>query len=233
MRIGYLEDEQSQAELVKSWLLGEGFEVNHADTGREFIRLLTDNPVDMLILDWQLPDMEGVDVLASVRNQLNSNVPVIFATQRDAEADIVKALQAGADDYLVKPLRKGELLARLDSLARRAGVTNNDSRIELGPITLDNAAQIVTVNGEVVKLTPKDYQLACCMLRNVGKLLSRDYLLREVWGIDASLNTRTVDVHVSRIRRSLNIGPEIGYCIKTVYQHGYRLEKIEAMEGVE
>jgi DNA-binding response OmpR family regulator len=233
LRIGYLEDEQSQAELVKSWLLGEGFEVNHADTGREFIRLLTDNPVDMLILDWQLPDMEGVDVLASVRNQLNSNVPVIFATQRDAEADIVKALQAGADDYLVKPLRKGELLARLDSLARRAGVTNNDSRIELGPITLDNAAQIVTVNGEVVKLTPKDYQLACCMLRNVGKLLSRDYLLREVWGIDASLNTRTVDVHVSRIRRSLNIGPEIGYCIKTVYQHGYRLEKIEAMEGVE
>lgn len=233
MRIGYLEDEQSQAELVKSWLLGEGFEVNHADTGREFIRLLTDNPVDMLILDWQLPDMEGVDVLASVRNQLNSNVPVIFATQRDAEADIVKALQAGADDYLVKPLRKGELLARLDSLARRAGVTNNDSRIELGPITLDNAAQIVTVNGEVVKLTPKDYQLACCMLRNVGKLLSRDYLLREVWGIDASLNTRTVDVHVSRIRRSLNIGPEIGYCIKTVYQHGYRLEKIEAMEEVE
>lgn len=233
MRIGYLEDEQSQAELVKSWLLGEGFEVNHADTGREFIRLLTDNPVDMLILDWQLPDMEGVDVLAFVRNQLNSNVPVIFATQRDAEADIVKALQAGADDYLVKPLRKGELLARLDSLARRAGVTNNDSRIELGPITLDNAAQIVTVNGEVVKLTPKDYQLACCMLRNVGKLLSRDYLLREVWGIDASLNTRTVDVHVSRIRRSLNIGPEIGYCIKTVYQHGYRLEKIEAMEEVE
>ena len=233
MRIGYLEDEQSQAELVKSWLLGEGFEVNHADAGREFIRLLTDNPVDMLILDWQLPDMEGVDVLAFVRNQLNSNVPVIFATQRDAEADIVKALQAGADDYLVKPLRKGELLARLDSLARRAGVTNNDSRIELGPITLDNAAQIVTVNGEVVKLTPKDYQLACCMLRNVGKLLSRDYLLREVWGIDASLNTRTVDVHVSRIRRSLNIGPEIGYCIKTVYQHGYRLEKIEAMEEVE
>ncbi len=233
MRIGYLEDEQSQAELVKSWLLGEGFEVNHADTGREFIRLLTDNPVDMLILDWQLPDMEGVDVLAFVRNQLNSNVPVIFATQRDAEADIVKALQAGADDYLVKPLRKGELLARLDSLARRAGVTNNDSRIELGPITLDNAAQIVTVNGEVVKLTPKDYQLACCMLRNVGKLLSRDYLLREVWGIDASLNTRTVDVHVSRIRRSLNIGPEIGCCIKTVYQHGYRLEKIEAMEEVE
>ncbi len=233
MRIGYLEDEKSQADLVKSWLLGEGFAVTHADTGRGFINLLTDNPVDMLILDWQLPDMEGVDVLASVRNQLNSNVPVIFATQRDAEADIVRALQAGADDYLVKPLRKGELLARLESLARRAGVTTDETRLTLGPIVLDNAAQKVTVNGELVKLTPKDYQLAYCMLRNVGKLLSRDYLLREVWGIDASLNTRTVDVHVSRIRRSLNIGPEIGYCIKTVYQHGYRLEKIQALEVVE
>lgn len=233
MRIGYLEDEKSQADLVKSWLLGEGFAVTHADTGRGFINLLTDNPVDMLILDWQLPDMEGVDVLASVRNQLNSNVPVIFATQRDAEADIVRALQAGADDYLVKPLRKGELLARLESLARRAGVTTDETRLTLGPIVLDNAAQKVTVNGELVKLTPKDYQLAYCMLRNVGKLLSRDYLLREVWGIDASLNTRTVDVHVSRIRRSLNIGPEIGYCIKTVYQHGYRLEKIQTLEVVE
>ncbi len=233
MRVGYLEDEQSQSELVKSWLLAEGFTVFHADTGREFIRLLTDNPVDMLILDWQLPDMEGVDVLASVRNQLNSNVPVLFATQRDAEADIVRALQAGADDYLVKPLRKGELLARLESIARRAGVSSAEERITLGPIVLDHAAQVVTVNDEVVKLTPKDYQLASCMLRNVGKLLSRDYLLREVWGIDASLNTRTVDVHVSRIRRSLNIGPEIGYCIKTVYQHGYRLEKIEAMEAVQ
>lgn len=232
MRIGYLEDEQSQADLVKSWLIGEGFTVVHANTGRGFINLLADNPVDMLILDWQLPDMEGVDVLASVRNQLNSNVPVVFATQRDAEADIVRALQAGADDYLVKPLRKGELLARLESLARRAGVSQDNGRITLGPIELDNAAQLITVNGSVVKLTPKDYQLAYCMLRNVGKLLSRDYLLREVWGIDASLNTRTVDVHVSRIRRSLNIGPEIGYCIKTVYQHGYRLEKIESLATV-
>lgn len=233
LRIGYLEDEQSQAELVKSWLAGEGFAVTHASTGRDFIHLLSDNPVDLLILDWQLPDMEGLDVLASIRGQLNSNVPVLFATQRDAEIDIVKALHAGADDYLIKPLRKAELLARLNALARRAGVTKEDSCLTLGPISLDSASQLVTVNGDLVKLTPKDYQLAYCMLKNVGKLLSRDYLLREVWGIDATLNTRTVDVHISRIRRSLNIGPEIGYCIKTVYQHGYRLEKLESLVPVD
>lgn len=232
MRIGYLEDEQSQAELVKSWLLAAGYEVIHGSTGAEFVRLLADNPVDMLILDWQLPDMEGVDVLAAVRNQLNLRLPVVFATQRDAEADIVRALQAGADDYLVKPLRQGELMARLSSLARRAGVQSDDRIIELGAITLDTVLQEIKLDGEVVKMTPKDYQLAYCLLRNVGKLLSREYLLREVWGIDVPLNTRTVDVHISRIRRSLNIVPEMGYCIKTVYQHGYRLEKIEALSVV-
>ncbi len=232
MRIGYLEDEYSQSELVKSWLMGEGFSVTHASTGRGFISLLADNPVDLLILDWQLPDMEGVEVLCSVRDQLNSDVPVVFATQRDAESDIITALEAGADDYLVKPLNKGELLARLNALARRSGMSTGESRIRLGPIVLDTVSQTITSNGHPVKLTPKDYQLACCMLKNEGKLLSRDYLLREVWGIDASLNTRTVDVHVSRIRRSLNIGPEIGYCIKTVYQHGYRLEKIDKIDNV-
>ncbi|MBR9805294.1 response regulator transcription factor [bacterium] len=228
MRIGYLEDEQHQAELVKSWLLGEGFDVFHAGTGKDFLEQLGKHPADILILDWQLPDMEGVGVLEAVRKQLNMKIPVIFATQRDSETDIVNALQLGADDYLVKPLRKAELLARLTALARRAGVQTGETVLELGAIQVDTEAEVIKVDGEVVKLTPKDYQLACCLLRNVGKLLSREYLLKEVWGIDAALNTRTVDVHVSRIRRSLKIGPETGYCIKTVYQHGYRLDRIES-----
>lgn len=226
MRIGYLEDEQSQAELIISWLESEQFAVTHAATGAAFIKALQQNPVDLLILDWQLPDMEGVEVLASIRQQLKLDAPVIFATQRDAEADIVRALKAGADDYLIKPLRKAELLARLEALARRAGVNPEEKTIVVGPIVINTADESVFVDGELVKLTPKDYRLACCLLRNVGKLLSREYLLREVWGIDASLNTRTVDVHVSRVRRSLNLVPEKGYCVKTVYQHGYRLEKV-------
>lgn len=227
MRIAYLEDEVAQAELVKSWLEGADYEVEHASSGADFLAAVARQPIDLMILDWQLPDMEGVEVLGRVRRHLGLDTPVIFATQRDSESDIVTALEAGADDYLVKPLRQAELLARLASLARRSGMFEQEQAvIHLGPIELDPANEIVRVDGEVVKLTPKDYQLAYCMLRNVGKLLSRDYLLREVWGIDASINTRTVDVHVSRIRRSLNICPEIGYCIKTVYQHGYRLEKL-------
>jgi DNA-binding response OmpR family regulator len=232
MRIGYLEDQQAQAELVISWLEDRGYEVFHAATGAEFLKTLVDNPVDLLVLDWQLPDMEGVDVLRSIRQQLQIDAPVIFATQRDAEADIVRALECGADDYLVKPLRQAELLARLEALARRAGVGVSADFIELGPIVIDTAAEKVTVNNCAVKLTPKDYKLACCLLGNIGKLLSRDYLLREVWGIDAPINTRTVDVHVSRVRRALNLVPEVGYCVKTVYQHGYRLEKVGELKAI-
>ena len=167
-----------------------------------------------------------------LRQQLKMDAPVVFATQRDAEQDIVEALRCGADDYLIKPLRKAELLSRLAALARRAGVNPDDKKITVGPIVIDTASETVLVEGEVVKLTPKDYQLACCLLRNVGKLLSREYLLREVWGINAPLNTRTVDVHVSRVRRSLNLVPEMGYCVKTVYQHGYRLEKVGRLPEV-
>lgn len=227
MRIGYLEDDQSQADQVISWLSATGHTVLHAENGAGFLNLVKNNPVDMLILDWQLPDMEGVQVLETVNTQIEHNIPVIFATQRDAEADIVRALQAGADDYLVKPLREGELLARVEALARRAGVSPADNVLEIGHITVNLAAENISIGDQLVKLTPKDYRLACCLLKNIGKLLSREYLLREVWGIDAPINTRTVDVHVSRVRRSLNLIPEFGYCVKTVYQHGYRLEKVE------
>jgi len=227
MRIGYLEDDQSQADQVINWLSASSHTVLHAENGAEFLNLVKNNPVDMLILDWQLPDMEGVQVLETVNTQIEHNIPVIFATQRDAEADIVRALQSGADDYLIKPLREGELLARVEALARRAGVSPADTVLEVGHITVDLAAEKISIGDQLVKLTPKDYRLACCLLKNIGKLLSREYLLREVWGIDAPLNTRTVDVHVSRVRRSLNLIPEFGYCVKTVYQHGYRLEKVE------
>ena len=227
MRIGYLEDDPSQAELVTSWLKADGHDVLHADGGEKFIKALRDNPVDLFILDWQLPDMEGPDVLVRIRESLGLKAPVIFATQRDSEQDIVSALNAGADDYVRKPLSKGELLARVDAIARRAGIVGGQSMIEVGSITINTEDETISVDNNPVKMTPKDYKVALCLLKNIGKMLSREYLLREVWGIDAPLNTRTVDVHVSRVRRSLNLVPENGYCVKTIYQHGYRLERVE------
>jgi len=226
MRIGYLEDDPSQKELVTSWLESEGHAVLHAGTGAGFLKMLRDNPVDLFLLDWQLPDMEGTDVLVKIRENLRLDVPVIFATQRDSEQDIVSALRAGADDYIKKPLSKSELLARIDAIGRRAGINPQSSVVEVDAIKIDLKSETISVDGQPVKMTSKDYQLAVCLLKNIGKMLSREYLLREVWGIDAPLNTRTVDVHVSRVRRSLNLVPENGYLVKTIYQHGYRLERV-------
>lgn len=227
MRISIVEDDHAQAQLVKQWLEGEGHEVDHYPDSRVFVRSFHEYPRDLLILDWEMPNLTGIDVLRSVRGTLSSDIPVLFATQRDNEEDVVAALKSGADDYLVKPLRHAELVARIDALKRRSGFADETDILELGPVVINTKAETVTLHGEPVKLTQKDYQLAICMLKNIGKVLSREYLLKEVWGVDVSLHTRTVDVHVSRIRRSLNIGPEIGYCIKTIYQHGYRLEKVE------
>jgi DNA-binding response OmpR family regulator len=182
----------------------------------------------MVILDWELPDQTGIDVLTILRNNHKNNLPVLFTTQRDTEQDIVTALNTGADDYLVKPLRKMELMARLEAMRRRAGIVSPDDIIVVGPIKIDTHDKTITVNDEPVKVTQKDYDLAVFLLSNVGKILSREYLLKKVWGVDSDLNTRTVDVHMSRLRRTLNINPDMGYCIKTIYQHGYRLEAMDS-----
>ena len=176
-------------------------------------------------MDWELPDCQGIDVLAKVRGSLNFKGSVLFATAKDSEDDIVRGLTAGADDYLVKPLRKAELLARLAALWRRSEA-ERPLNLELGPIHLDVDNLRATVDEEEVKLTPTEFKLAVCVFSNIGKLLSRDYLLREVWGVNAELETRTVDMHMSRVRKLLKIGPNMGYCIKTVYRHGYRLETL-------
>lgn len=226
MKIALLEDDIQQANLVLSWLTEAGFEVGHKTLGAEFVEMVEQDVYDLAILDWEVPDGSGIEVLKKLRSQFQSNMPILFATQRDAEADIVSALKAGADDYMIKPLRQSELLARLTALSRRAGIQTDDDVLTLGPVVIDTLREEITVDSVPIKVTHKDYQVAVCLVRNVGKVLSRDYLLREVWGVDASLNTRTVDVHVSRVRRSLNLTPEAGYCIKNIYQHGYRLEKV-------
>lgn len=226
MKVVLLEDDHAQAELLQQWLVQDGYTVAHYDNCRDFISGFDNQLADLVILDWQLPDGSGVEVLDNLRSIKGCEAPILFTTQRDTELDIVSALQKGADDYLVKPLRKGELVARLNALGRRAGIESPSNKIELGNIVLDKDGEVVTVDGDKVKMTRKDFLVAKCLIENIGKVLSREFLLKTVWGIEASLDTRTVDVHVSRVRRTLQIGPDMGYIIKTIYQHGYRLEKI-------
>jgi DNA-binding response OmpR family regulator len=227
VRIAYLEDDPAQAELVRHWLTDAGHSCSHCSNGRELMTLLRRESFDLLLLDWEVPDMSGVSVLEEVRGAGN-RVPVLFATQRDDEASIVGALGKGADDYMVKPVKQAELLARIVALGRRAGIEDSHQQesFSLGPWQVDRGRRTIMLENTVVKLTDKDFELACYLFQNVGKLLSRGHLLEKVWGIMTPIESRTVDVHVSRIRRSLHIRPENGYRIKTVYQHGYRLEAV-------
>lgn len=223
--VGILEDQPAEARMLVLWLQEAGYSVFHCDTGASLLARLDVEHVDILILDWQLPDCEGIDVLADLRQQQRFTGPVIFATAKDSEEDIVRGLSVGADDYLVKPLRKAELLARLAALWRRVSPDSQEA-LKLGPVELDLGSARAYLDGEEVKLTPTEFKLAACVIANVGKLLSREQLLKDVWGVEAQLDTRTVDMHISRLRKVLKIGPNMGYCIKTVYRHGYRLEAL-------
>jgi len=228
MLVAYLEDDQQQAETVSSWLLDFGYEVERFDNAQSFLNAVADKLFDVFILDWELPDMSGIEVLQKLRNQFQITTPVLFCSQRDGETDVVKALEMGADDYMRKPLLRIELRARMEALVRRSGqMSNNKQTLELGPFKFDLVNKHAFKDGERVDMTEKEFDLAACILSNPGRILSRAFLLERVWGISSNLNTRTVDVHVSRVRKSLGITPEIGYRIKTIYQHGYRLEQLE------
>ncbi|UTW46133.1 response regulator transcription factor [bacterium SCSIO 12696] len=223
-----LEDESSQAEVMHSWLSGLPCQVACFTTAKAFYEFLDNSPVDLVVLDWLLPDVDGLQVLRNLREERGFEGPVLFATQLESEDCIVQALEAGADDYLVKPLREKEFLARIGALKRRTSFRQSASPVcEVGPIRLDMISRTASVGGETVKMRPKEFELAVCMLERKGQLLTREYLLNKVWGVDAEIDTRTVDMHMSRVRKVLKIGPETGYCIKTVYQHGYRFEELD------
>lgn len=226
MKIALLEDNPQQAELVCAWLSEAGHTVMHKADGKSFLKAFKADIFDLAILDWELPDQTGIDVLRQLRVVQKQNLPVFFTTQRDAEEDIVNALNTGADDYLIKPLRKAELLARLEATRRRAGIESSEDVLRIGNVEVDTLKNEIRVDGEIVKATQKEFGIALELFKNEGQVLSREYLLKQVWGVNAEINTRTVDMHVSKVRRSLKINPEMGYRITTIFQHGYRLEKV-------
>lgn len=223
MKIWLLEDDPAQAKLVQDWLREGQHEVTHFERGEALLEALPSGEFELFILDWELPDLSGLDVLSRIREQVSWHVPVLFATQREAETDIVTALDNGADDYMIKQISKPEFLARVTALGRR--LANEELEFNIGDYRFLPQSQQVLLDGQPCELTAKDFELAWYMFRHVGRLLSRDQLLKDVWGV-TGLNTRTVDVHVSRVRKRLQITPERGYRIRTIYQHGYRLEEV-------
>ena len=232
MRIAILEDDPSHMELVSHWLKLAGHETYAFEYGAQLVRALQRETFDALLLDWNLPETRGIEVLRDIRQRLGSHLPVIFVTAHNYEPDVVAALNAGADDYLVKPLRRMELLARLEAVTRRERRPQAKSEpLEVGAFRVDRQIRSITRDAQPLELTAKDFELAVLFLRNVGRLLSRRQLLETVWGQDAGRSSRSLDTHVSRVRNKLKLTPEHGWRLVAIYGYGYRLDQLTAPDA--
>lgn len=227
MRLALLEDDPDQASVLRAWLTDAGHDVHVYTCSRDFLREFGRESFDLLMFDWMLPDMNGDELLKTLRQQRCSDVPVVFVTSREAEEDMVAMLSAGADDYMVKPVRRMELLSRLEAVARRSGYrTQTPETLSFPPFRFEIATRQAFQEEQLVALTEKEFELAVFLFRNLGRLISRGHLLEAVWGKSADIATRTIDTHVSRVRSKLNLKPEIGYRLGSVYNYGYRLEQV-------
>jgi DNA-binding response OmpR family regulator len=227
MRIAVLDDDRAQSELVCQVLTAAGHSCHPFSSGKEILAQLRRESYDMLIIHWQVPDVSGAEVLRWARERLPSNLPVLFMTSRSGEDDIVAGLSAGADDYMIKPIRRGELVARVQALLRRAYPTQNAvEQIQFGHYVFEVRTGRLTLKGTPVELTQKEFDLALLFFRNIGRPLSRAYILEAVWARDVEVPSRTMDTHVSRVRSKLQLRPEQGYRLAPVYSYGYRLEQI-------
>lgn len=225
MRIAVLEDNQDQLKVVQLWLEGAGYHCHPHTEAADFLRTLKRSSFDLLMIDWELPVSSGIEVLGWIRKHIDWHIPVLFMTARDSEADIVHALEQGADDYIVKPASQVVTLARINALARRLGSRERQQRLlSFDDISIDVKKGEILQGGRRCELTEREFKLAVMLFNNLGRIISRDHLLEDIWGISADIATRTVDTHVSRLRQKLQLTPEHGWQLKAIYQHGYRLE---------
>ncbi|CAG2149819.1 response regulator transcription factor [Cupriavidus numazuensis] len=228
--IASLEADPVHAALIRRIVNEGGYECVSFSQSRRLLLALHDTAFDLLLLDWQMPGMSGREVLNWVRGNLDRRIPVMFLSSRNAEADIVSALVAGADDYMAKPIRAAELSARIGAVLRRSSPDNvaRNAPLRLAGYVFDCAARQVTCHGHPICLTPKEFDLAVLLFRNEGRIVTRDHIIATVWGREISPLSRTIDTHVSRVRSKLGLHARNGLRLTPVYTHGYRLELAES-----
>jgi two-component system, OmpR family, response regulator RegX3 len=222
-RILVVEDEESLADTVRYNLEREGYAVAVAADGRRALERFRDESPSLVILDLMLPEIPGLDVCRQIRQI--SNVPIIMMTAKDSEADKVSGLEIGADDYVTKPFSVRELVSRVRAHLRReemTGGTQSSPMFSGGPVELDPSRHEVRVRGELVAIPPKEFALLEMLLRLKGRLLTRDHLIAEVWGSDYFGDTKTLDVHVKRLRQKVEEDPHQPAHLITVRGLGYR-----------
>jgi DNA-binding response OmpR family regulator len=221
-KILVVEDDHDIAELIRHYLEKAGHSVHRLSTGGSVMPRLRANPADLEILDLMLPEVDGLVVCQAMRSDpTTASIPVIMLTARGEEADRVAGLELGADDYVTKPFSPKELSARVTALLRRASrQPPSGAVLTYGAITIDPDRHAVTSDGDEVRLTAKEFLLLQYLVRHKGRVLSRDLLLTDVWGYHYTGGTRTVDVHIRRLREKL---PQLGEAIETIKQFGYKL----------
>ena len=215
-----VEDEARIRDIVQDYFAAHGLDCDLARDGEEALDLLRDHDYDAILLDVLMPRLDGFQVCAAVRRK--SRVPILFLTALGSEADVLRGYALGCDDYVTKPFSLAVLLAKTRALIRRGRGVGAEGVLTCGAIALDTNSRSCTAGGRLVKLSPREYALLECLLRNRGQALSREQLLDKVWGIDFEGDDRAVDVRIRSLRAALG---EAGGQIKTVFKTGYRLEE--------
>jgi len=223
-RILVVEDEESFRDALSYMLRKEGFEVHLADTGPAALEAFDRHGADLVLLDLMLPGLSGTEVCRALRSR--SSVPVIMLTAKDSEVDKVVGLELGADDYVTKPYSTRELVARIRAVLRRHGEPDElvPTTVEAGPVRMDVDRHVVSVGGEQVAMPLKEFELLELLLRNAGRVLTRGQLIDRVWGSDYVGDTKTLDVHVKRLRAKIEPDPAVPRHIVTVRGLGYKYE---------
>ena len=225
-RVLVVEDEESFSEALGYLLRKEGFEVTVADTGPDALAEFERGGADLVLLDLMLPGLSGIEVCQRLRQ--SSTVPVIMLTAKDSEIDKVVGLEIGADDYMTKPFSSRELVARIRAVLRRQGDRVSEPMatgvIEVGPVRMDVERHVVAVEGSQIPLPLKEFELLELLLRNAGRVLTRGQLIDRIWGADYVGDTKTLDVHVKRLRAKIEPSPSQPRHLVTVRGVGYKFE---------
>jgi two-component system response regulator RegX3 len=225
-RILVVEDEETLAEAISFLLSKEGFDVAVASSGPAAIESFEKTGADLILLDLMLPGLSGTEVCRQIRTK--SSVPIIMLTAKDSEIDKVVGLELGADDYVTKPYSSRELIARIRAVLRRGELQDTDldgTTLEVGPVRMDTDRHIISVNGEVVAIPLKEFELLEFLMRNAGRVLTRVQLIDRVWGSDYVGDTKTLDVHIKRLRAKIEKDPANPEYIQTVRGMGYKMER--------
>lgn len=223
-RVLIVEDEEALATLLDYNLTKEKFEVTVASDGEEALLKVEEEPPDVVILDWMLPKVSGIEICRRIRSRPETrNLPIIMLTARSEEADRIRGLETGADDYLTKPFSTNELIARVRAVLRRIRPGLAEDKVQFSDIEIDRVSHRVMRGDKEIHLGPTEFRLLDHLIQHPGRVFSREQLLNSVWGSDVFVEVRTVDVHIGRLRKALNKFKQ-GDPIRTVRSAGYALD---------